>query len=140
MISCMCTPPPDTVTIKGLRAGVLINSGISNQCVISISSVHSVDAGEKKHCLTYNKLEASDVVKNGIIEGSFILLCDKNIDTIKAGNAINIKQPEISNGKAVDSKLLLDISKMSADSLYNFTLSCRTLDNETLKTVFSVQL
>lgn len=137
---CMCTAPPDTVTIKGITAATSVNSSISNQCIISISSTHSIETGDKKHCLTYNKLEAADIVRNGITEGSFTLVCDKNIDTVQAGNPINIIQPEILNGKVINSKILLNISKIPPGSLCHFTLSCRTLENQILSSVFPLQL
>ncbi len=136
----MCTAPPDTVTIKGITAGASVNSGISNHCVISVSSTHTIETGDKKHCLTYNKLEPADIVRNGIAEGSFTLVCDKNIDTVQAGNPINITQPEILNGRVINSKILLNISKIPAGILCHFTLSCRTLDNQILSSFFSLQL
>lgn len=140
MWGCMCSAPPDTVTIKGITASASVNSGISNHCIISVSSTHSIETGDKKHCLTYNKSEAADIVRNGIAGGSFTLICNKNIDTVQAGNPLNITQPEIQNGKVINSKILLNISKIPAGSLCQFTLSCRTLDNQTLSSVFPLQL
>lgn len=137
--SCMCTPAADIVRITGIKifADTVLENG-TNQWHINVSSIHTIENGDNKFCLTYNKELEVRPIENAILEESFTLLCKQDLLGVKAGESIPIQPITSLDGRVLNDIISLESELFEKGKRYNFVLSCRTIQSQTLNSEFAV--
>lgn len=137
--SCLCTPAADIVRITGIKTSsdsVLENG--TKQWHINVSSVHTIENGDNKFCLTYNKELEVKPIENAILEETFTLICKQDLVGVKAGDSIPFRPINSLEGRVVNEIISIDSDLFETGKRYNFVLSCKTAKSQTLSSDFAV--
>lgn len=137
--SCLCTPAPDIVRITGIKtyADTILENG-TNLWHINVSSMHTIENGDNKFCLTYNKELEVKPIENAILEETFTLICKQDLIGVKAGDSIPFRPINSIDGRVLSQIISLESNVFEKGKRYNFVLSCKTTELETLSSEFAV--
>lgn len=139
--SCMCTPAADTLYVEGLnmQAPDLVSASDS-VWFIHVSTSERIIEGKNQACLTYNKELAVNPTQNAVVEGSFRLICNRNLGTDTTGKQLLTQKIHVDGGRVLKQHIQVSTRGMLSDSAYRFTLSCKTANGETLSNSCLVRL
>lgn len=139
--ACMCTPAADTMHIEGLdmQAPDLVSASDSVWFIL-VSTSERIIEGKNQPCLTYNKKLAVNPTQNAVVEGSFRLICNRNLGTDTSGKQLLTQKIHVDGGRVFEQHIQVRTKGMHSDSSYRFTLSCKTVNGETFSKTCLVRL
>ncbi len=139
--SCMCTPAADTMHIEGLnmQAPDLVSASDSVWFIL-VSTSERIIEGKNQTCLTCNKELAVNPIQNAVVEGSFMLICNRNLGADTTGKQLLTQKIHVDGGRVLEQHIQVSTRGMLSDSAYRFTLSCKTVNGETLSNSCLVKL
>lgn len=137
LVSCMCTPKPDSVRIVGLLLSTDTNytKGSQSVFVIKAKADKEIQEASKQICLTYNKLQAADIHKNKIVPSTINLICDKKINDVEPGQNLDVMNL-ISEFEMTG---IIQDQQLIKNEVYNFSLSCKTTDSLSFNLKFNLR-
>lgn len=139
--ACMCTPAADTLHIEGLNMQATdLVSASDSVWFIKVSTSERIIEGKNQTCLTYNKELAVNPTQNAVVEGSFRLICNRNLGTDTSGKQLLTQKIHVDGGRVFEQHIQVRTRGMLSDSAYRFTLSCMTANGETLSNSCHVRL
>jgi hypothetical protein len=140
--ACMCTAPADTREVQGINFHKFSDTHTINGSSyfwFRIKTIEQINESKRSFCLTYNKKMAMDITLNPILESSVKLTCDRQIDTIKAGNQLLISFIN-SNEEFSETSYHINNSALMLDSIYTFNLEAKSSKGEVFTDQKSVKI